>query len=600
MARILKLFYICILFVSCKPRTSSSLISPSQSQKSSVASIGPNLTIFETSIKKSNFIGLGVSTGNVIEIQKVLLQITKNLVENYGYRSIFLSNAALGDTIYLNSCIVEGDSPCIQRLLPVIQFQNPDLIAWVIDFNKKNAKNPVYFYGIDSALTPGHLSALKEFSLSYSKDVQDQTRKIITLANAATTDDSNLTNAVNALVSSIQSNLAPTNSSLFTLLLKNTTRLKSSQSRLDNIQAVLSIPQSNQGTAQGIVIGPNSEIQKNGALGALLTKKFEYYFNIYMDFSTGAVLARPSLESLNLQVCQAPRNSSSFQTWLLSQNINVFVGCAKDLPSTHPLFQQGPLQDLSPDQTCGFDPNTYELKNFDCYVVFPVANAAKVKTSWPIPTDSTQPSNSTPWIDESKIGANFKPHVLEARRKGFISGFDTNEFRPIEPITREQMAAIVQNYLNKSQTYSTEGLPVINFSDVPSTRWSYKSIAFTSSLNIFKGYDDGKFHPSDILTRAQMLQVLFQILKLKDPAIDSPNIAINIPFLDVSKHWIQGTVSKLINSCPSITQGDNLLSPKFVNSDEFVSVPSRYFSPDAAASRQYVAAAFILFDKCYP
>lgn len=46
------------------------------------------------------------------------------------------------------------------------------------------------------------------------------------------------------------------------------------------------------------------------------------------------------------------------------------------------------------------------------------------------------------------------------------------------------------------------------FPDVPSDRWSYESISYIADKGIISGYEDGKFHPERVITRAEAAVVM--------------------------------------------------------------------------------------------
>ncbi len=104
-----------------------------------------------------------------------------------------------------------------------------------------------------------------------------------------------------------------------------------------------------------------------------------------------------------------------------------------------------------------------------------------------------------------------KKEIETARKYGLIAGVGNNLFEPDSPITREQMAVILDKLLGLG--YNAE-LPDI-FTDInqQDNSWSYKAIVTMGQNGIFKGYPDGGFHPQDTLTRGQMA-VLLSTLKV--------------------------------------------------------------------------------------
>lgn len=87
-----------------------------------------------------------------------------------------------------------------------------------------------------------------------------------------------------------------------------------------------------------------------------------------------------------------------------------------------------------------------------------------------------------------------------------IVGFENGEFRPDEPITRAQAAAIICRL--KGAAAKAEEMQESPFTDVPDSHWATGYITVAEALEIISGYGDGTFGPDDTLTYAQMLSIL--------------------------------------------------------------------------------------------
>jgi hypothetical protein len=101
---------------------------------------------------------------------------------------------------------------------------------------------------------------------------------------------------------------------------------------------------------------------------------------------------------------------------------------------------------------------------------------------------------------------------------GIIEGNEnTGLFEPDGQFTREQAAKII-TYMVLGPD-AAEGLTATKsgFSDVAASRWSAPYIAYAKALNIIEGYGNGKFGPSDNLSRAAWLKMLLVSLGV-DPA----------------------------------------------------------------------------------
>lgn len=91
-------------------------------------------------------------------------------------------------------------------------------------------------------------------------------------------------------------------------------------------------------------------------------------------------------------------------------------------------------------------------------------------------------------------------------------GYGDGKFDPDEPLTREQMAVLLNRVINKEKETVKEENP---FTDVKDG-WAYDSIIEMNSLGVFKGFSDNTFRPKEKMSRAEMAAVLNRIKDLID------------------------------------------------------------------------------------
>jgi len=87
----------------------------------------------------------------------------------------------------------------------------------------------------------------------------------------------------------------------------------------------------------------------------------------------------------------------------------------------------------------------------------------------------------------------------------FVTALRENLFEPDAPITREQMAVLLDRLLVLSTGIGYHDNP---FSDVSADDWSYTSIIKLYGNSIFSGYPDGTFLPKNNITRAEAARLL--------------------------------------------------------------------------------------------
>lgn len=122
----------------------------------------------------------------------------------------------------------------------------------------------------------------------------------------------------------------------------------------------------------------------------------------------------------------------------------------------------------------------------------------------------------------SDVDANFwaRPFIEELADEGIIAGFPDGNFRPDQPVTRAQFAAIVRQAFDQPQNRSAN-----NFRDVPSNYWASNAIADAYRQGFLSGYPDGTFRPEQDIPRVQALVSLTSGLNID--ASGSINQALN-------------------------------------------------------------------------
>lgn len=86
--------------------------------------------------------------------------------------------------------------------------------------------------------------------------------------------------------------------------------------------------------------------------------------------------------------------------------------------------------------------------------------------------------------------------------QGVLGGFPDGSFRPDQPVTRAQFAAIVDHAFRLSG-----GQAARSFRDVPRSYWAARAIGDASASGLVAGFPDGNFRPDEAVTRAQALTV---------------------------------------------------------------------------------------------
>ncbi|TAE61278.1 MAG: S-layer homology domain-containing protein [Nostocales cyanobacterium] len=112
------------------------------------------------------------------------------------------------------------------------------------------------------------------------------------------------------------------------------------------------------------------------------------------------------------------------------------------------------------------------------------------------------PAPSLAQTSFSDVSSNYwaSQFIQQLSQRGVIAGFPDGTFRPEEPVTRAQFAAMI----NKAFSKSAERQPV-NFNDVPSSYWAYSAIRQSYSIGFLSGYPGNVFRPNQNIPREQVL-----------------------------------------------------------------------------------------------
>ncbi|MBW4511042.1 MAG: S-layer homology domain-containing protein [Scytonematopsis contorta HA4267-MV1] len=148
-------------------------------------------------------------------------------------------------------------------------------------------------------------------------------------------------------------------------------------------------------------------------------------------------------------------------------------------------------------------------------VVPPKISTNPVKEEFPV----VQPAEKLPTIPppiafrdvrDDFWGRSFI-NVLSSRN--IIKGFEDYTYRPNEPVTRAQFAAILQSAFDKQIRQNK-----FAFTDIPANFWANAAINKSISSGFLKGYPDKTFQPDQKIPRVQVLVSLISGLNLKPPA----------------------------------------------------------------------------------
>jgi hypothetical protein len=140
------------------------------------------------------------------------------------------------------------------------------------------------------------------------------------------------------------------------------------------------------------------------------------------------------------------------------------------------------------------------------------------QASAPASSVSPSPQVSFPDIPQNFWAASF---ITALAQRNIIEGYPDNTFRPEQPVTRAEFAAMVEKaFPSRSST------PILNFADLPTNYWGRTAIAQAVQSGFMNGYPDNQFRPDQQIAKEQAIVALTTGLKLPTPP--SPQQFISI------------------------------------------------------------------------
>jgi S-layer homology domain len=120
-------------------------------------------------------------------------------------------------------------------------------------------------------------------------------------------------------------------------------------------------------------------------------------------------------------------------------------------------------------------------------------------------SQQTQVTRRRTEVKFSDISQNFwaKDYIAELAGRGIITGFPDGKFRPNEPVTRAQFAALVASVFNKNKVRN-----LINFRDVSTKYWAYEGVRDAYEMGFLEVGNSNEFNPDQSLTRIQIITSL--------------------------------------------------------------------------------------------
>ncbi len=139
-----------------------------------------------------------------------------------------------------------------------------------------------------------------------------------------------------------------------------------------------------------------------------------------------------------------------------------------------------------------------------------------------------------------------------------IAGFPDGTFKPEQPVTRAQFAAIVRQAYNQDSVRQYRG-----FSDVPTNFWATPAIAKAVETGFVSGYPGGLFKPNQEIPKVQVLVSLASGLRLTPKESSSKVLGVYQDAAEIPSYATDGvaavTEKSIVINYPNV---------KFLNPNE--------------------------------
>ena len=103
------------------------------------------------------------------------------------------------------------------------------------------------------------------------------------------------------------------------------------------------------------------------------------------------------------------------------------------------------------------------------------------------------------------LGFWARDHIYATARAGIVQGYPDGLYHPEFSVTRDQMAVYIARAIaGGDASVPDPGCSTPVFTDVPCDQWARKYVQFCVSHGVVQGYEDGSYHPTEEVDRAQM------------------------------------------------------------------------------------------------
>lgn len=187
-----------------------------------------------------------------------------------------------------------------------------------------------------------------------------------------------------------------------------------------------------------------------------------------------------------------------------------------------------------------------------------IALAWGVSLSTIAPIFSALPASAQANFSDVSLGYWARPFIEKLAEENVIKGFPDGTFKPDQPVTRAQFAAIVRQAFDRESTRQYRG-----FADVPTNHWAQPAIDKAYSTRFMSGYPGNLFQPNQRIPKVQALVSLASGLELEP---DAPTDEVLATFRDAAD--IPGYADKGVTAATEAGLVVNYPNANFLNPNQ--------------------------------
>ncbi|OKH42976.1 beta-Ig-H3/fasciclin [Calothrix sp. HK-06] len=116
------------------------------------------------------------------------------------------------------------------------------------------------------------------------------------------------------------------------------------------------------------------------------------------------------------------------------------------------------------------------------------------------PTQTPAPTQGTVSFPDVSQDYWARPFIQALAERNIIAGFPDGTYKPEQPVTRAEFAAIIQKAFNQNRVRQ---LPTGGFRDIRSNFWAAQAITTAFETGFLSGYPDNTFRPNQQITKVQ-------------------------------------------------------------------------------------------------